>query len=334
MVGATLGKVGYVKACDLPALLNQNMWVIRSKNKEATHPRFLNYWFRWKVEETLQWASGSARGFVRRDDYRSLPFPEVNYGDQRAIAGVLGALDDKIEQNRRTARPLERLARAIFRSWFVDFEPVKAKAAGATAFPSMPQQVFDALPTRFVDSDIGPVPEGWEVKALDTIAHIQGGKQLPTEDCKPVGSFPVYGANGIMGYAYRATHEGFVIAFGRVGAYCGAIHWTYGGAWINNNASSVVPRRWPEFVLQAMLETDFEGMRTGSAQPFIRNSSLASLQIVFPPDNVLNSFSDIARPLRIIEQASGKESRKLAEMRDYLLPRLLSGSVRVEVANG
>ena len=91
--------------------------------------------------------------------------------EQRAIAGVLGALDDKIEQNRRTARALERLARAIFRAWFVDFEPVKAKAAGATAFPSMPQPIFDALPTRFVDSDIGPVPEGWEVK--DAVEHLR-----------------------------------------------------------------------------------------------------------------------------------------------------------------
>ena len=83
---------------------------------------------------------------------------------QRAIAGVLGALDDKIEQNRRTARALERLAQAIFRTWFVDYEPVKAKAGGATSFPSMPQAVFDALPTRFVDSEIGSAPEGWDVE--------------------------------------------------------------------------------------------------------------------------------------------------------------------------
>ena len=106
--------------------------------------------------------------------------------EQRAIAAVLGALDDKIEQNRRTARTLERLARAIFRAWFVDFEPVKAKADGATSFPSMPQHVFDALPTRFDDSDIGPVPEGWEVKALTSVADFLNGlalqKYLPRGD--------------------------------------------------------------------------------------------------------------------------------------------------------
>ena len=80
--------------------------------------------------------------------------------EQHAIAGVLGALDNKIEQNRQTAGKLERLARAIFRAWFVDFEPVKAKVVGADSFPSMPQHVFDSLPTRFVDSEIAPSAGG------------------------------------------------------------------------------------------------------------------------------------------------------------------------------
>ena len=92
------------------------------------------------------------------------------------------ALDEKIEQNQRTARALERLARAIFRAWFVDFEPVKAKAAGAASFSSMPQPVFDALPTRFVDSDIGPMPEGWEVKANWRCRHDEGWRHPEHEE--------------------------------------------------------------------------------------------------------------------------------------------------------
>jgi type I restriction enzyme S subunit len=87
-----------------------------------------------------------------------------------------------------------------------------------------------------VDSELGELPEGWGVGALNSLAEIEGGKQLPTAECKPAGTFPVFGANGV-------THDGFVIAFGRVGAYCGSVHWTYAGAWINNNASSVVPGR-------------------------------------------------------------------------------------------
>lgn len=129
MVGATLGKVGYVAQEDLPALLNQNMWVIRSRNEEVCDPRFLNYWFRSVVGSTLQWASGSARGFVRRDDYRNIPFPEFDIEEQRQTATVLAALDDKIALNRKLNETLEGMARALFQSWFVDFDPVKAKLA-------------------------------------------------------------------------------------------------------------------------------------------------------------------------------------------------------------
>lgn len=316
-------------------VISQRQFYLRCDPKKAI-PEYVVAYFKSPQGQHALLANSSQVGvpsIARPVTYlRSIAIPLPPLDEQRAIASVLGALDDKIEQNQRTAQALERLARAIFRAWFVDFEPVKAKAAGATAFPSMPQPVFDALPTRFVDSTIGPVPEGWEVARLTELADIKGGKQLPTDDCKAVGRFPVYGANGIMGYADRPTHEGFVIAFGRVGAYCGSIHWRYGGAWINNNASAVVPRSWPEFVLQAMLETDFERMRRGSAQPFIPNSSLAALEIVVPSNCVLTSFSDVANSLRLKENALIDESRKLAEMRDYLLPKLLSGNVQVKDA--
>ena len=88
------------------------------------------------------------------------------------------------------------------------------------------------------------------------------------------------------------------MAFGRVGAYCGSVRWSYGGTWINNNASSVVPVARPEYVLQLMLKADFEGMRTGSAQPFIANSSLASMTAIQPDEKILDRFCSMVAPLR------------------------------------
>ena len=121
-------------------------------------------------------------------------------GLRESITETVGALDSKIEQNRRTAQSLERLARAIFQAWFVDFEPVKAKAAGATAFPSMPQPVFDALPMRFVDSEIGPVPEGWEVKALSsTCTLVGGGTPKRSEAAYWDGDVPWYSVTDVPG---------------------------------------------------------------------------------------------------------------------------------------
>ena len=110
MVGATLGKTGLVRPGDLPALLNQNMWVIRAK-RSLMYPRFLHYMFASQSKTLLGWASGAARDFVRRDDFRKLMMPSPPLAEQRAIADVLGAIDDKIESNRRVIKVTEELGR-------------------------------------------------------------------------------------------------------------------------------------------------------------------------------------------------------------------------------
>jgi type I restriction enzyme S subunit len=252
--------------------------------------------------------------------------------EQKAIAAVLGALDDKIELNRRMNATLEAMARALFQSWFVDFDPVRAKLDGRqpTGLDSATAALF---PAALQESAIGLIPKGWEVEPLEALASIRGGKQLPTEDCLPTGKFTVFGANGIMGYTTESTHDGFVIAFGRVGAYCGSIHWSLDSAWINNNASAVVPLRWPGFVLQTMLNIDFNSMRTGSAQPFIPNSSLASAKVLRPTPPIAEAFCRIVEPLRRQQADNDHQSRTLATLRDTLLPKLLSGELSVAAAN-
>jgi type I restriction enzyme S subunit len=321
---ATVGRCGITTK---PSFTNQQINSVIPT--ESTVAQFLYYVFS-RLGHELESAGGGGSVYTNVSKSRfadiEVSLPE-DVGEQRAIAHILGTLDDKIELNRRMNETLEAMARALFKSWFVDFDPVRAKAEGRD--PGLPKPLADLFPDSFEDSELGEIPKGWEVVSLDALADIRGGKQLPTEDCKSLGAFPVFGANGIMGYADRATHGGFVIAFGRVGAYCGSVHWTYGGAWINNNASSVLPKHSPEFVLQAMLTADFEGMRTGSAQPFIPNSSLASLQVVRPPDVVLAQFCAAVRSLRLKEQSCRKDSDNLANLRDTLLPKLISGELRI-----
>ena len=256
--------------------------------------------------------------YVSLTDQQRMHITLPSHDEQRAIAHILGTLDDKIELNRRMNETLKAMARAIFKSWFVDFYPVRAKSEGRD--PGLPKNIADLFPDRFEDCELGEIPAGWNVVVLEELATIQGGKQLPSEECKRTGSYPVFGANGIMGYADRATHSSFVIAFGRVDAYCGSLDWAYRGAWINNNASSVVPSRWPDYVLQSMLNVDFEGMRTGSAQPFIPNSALAAMQILPAPDPVLDAFCSPVHPLRLKQATLSEESCTLGALRDGLLP--------------
>jgi type I restriction enzyme, S subunit len=265
---------------------------------------------------------------IRGSDLGRLEVPVPPLAEQKAIAAVLGALDDKIELNRRMNATLEAMARALFQSWFVDFGPLRAKLDGREPVGLDPATAA-LFPDSFQVSEAGHIPKDWEVVSLDALASIRGGKQLPTEDCLPVGKFTVFGANGVMGYATESTHDGFVIAFGRVGAYCGSVHWSFDSAWINNNASAVVPLKWPAYVLQAMLNIDFNSMRTGSAQPFIPNSSVASAKVLRPSPEIAEAFCRVVEPLRRQQADNDMQSHTLATLRDMLLPKLLSGEMSV-----
>jgi type I restriction enzyme, S subunit len=277
-------------------------------------------------------ASGTTVVGIKQSELRkvTLPLPPIN--EQRAIAGVLGALDEKIEQNRRTAEALERLAQAIFRAWFVDFEPVKAKAAGATAFPSMPQPVFDALPTRFVDSAIGPVPEGWAVLRLDEILTLQRGFDLPKQ-ARIDGPIPILAASGVNGWHSDWKVKGPGVTTGRSGIL-GHVFFVEHDFWPLNTSLWVKNYKrsnpWHAYFLLQTLE--LAQLNAGSAVPTLNRNHVHSLPIVAPPDSLLDSFRQTSSVTFSLEQQLRSESDKLAELRDYLLPRLLSGSVRVKDA--
>ncbi|MBT9281104.1 MAG: restriction endonuclease subunit S [Hydrogenibacillus schlegelii] len=335
LITGRVGTLGILHLASGPSWPSDNTLVITAKQQEVDQA-FLYYVLLAKIGQVVRLNRGSSNPLVTQRDIGLLTVPVPSLSEQRAIAHILGTLDDKIELNRRMSETLEAMARAIFKAWFVDFEPVRAKMEGrwrrGESLPGLPAHLYDLFPDRLVDSELGEIPEGWEVAKLGDLAEIRGGVQLPAGEFRSTGIFPVYGANGIMGYSNHATHNGFVIAFGRVGASCGSVHWTYSGAWINNNATSVVPKQWPEFVLQTMLEADFENMQTGSAQPFIPNSSLAALRHVRAHDKIMDEFCRIVRTMRLKEQALHHESRTLAALRDALLPKLISGELRIKDA--
>ncbi len=220
-------------------------------------------------------------------DLAQLPVEVPPLPTQRVIAHVLGTLDDKIELNRRMNETLEQMARALFKSWFVDFEPVRAKIDGrwrrGESLPGLPAEHYDLFPDRLVDSELGEIPEGWEMKALGEVAIISGGKQLSKNKFKEDGPIAVFGGAGFMGYTDGHNAEGYVISVGRVGAYCGQFVAHRGKAWINNNASLIsqrdgIPGEW---LLLALHQLDIDTIRRGAAQPFVSNSDLATMKLFF-----------------------------------------------------
>lgn len=257
---------------------------------------------------------------------------------------MLSAFDKKIEHNRQTAQALERLARAIFRAWFVDFEPIKAKAAGATAFatafPSMPQPVFDALPTRLVDSEMGLVPEGWEVKAIGDVVSVKGGATpkdmsrlshavlLDTErritdagvGCISSGLLPpgtvLMSSRAPVGYLAIAGVPA-AINQGLIAMVCdGPLPQTYVLQWAHASMDVI------------------HGRASGTTFPEISKKNFRLLPVVVPPPDLVTVFRSLADPLFDLLTATIKENGSLAATRDYLLPKLLSGEVRMGSAEG
>ena len=298
-------------------------------------------------------AHGSAQPNVSADGIGRILIPQFHPAEQLAIGRCIGALDEKIESNHRTSRTLERVARAIFRAWFVDYEPVKAKAAGARSFPSMPQQAFDALPTRLVGSELGPLPEGWMVDSIrNRASNIQYGfTQSATE--KPIGpyflritdirggkinwsSVPFCEATDQEREKYRIEDGDIFVA--RTGASTGDSIYiveppvaVFASYLVRIQFDSRgIGRLVGEFMRSPEYASHVAGTIGGSAQPNASAQMLTAANLVFPTDDIADSFYGAVRPLDVRRAAYDRESHKLAAVRDYLLPKLLTGEVRVQ----
>lgn len=315
--------------------------------------RWLYYWM--CGSEFIQQVAGmkgqtDMADYVSLTDQRRMEITLPPIAEQRAIAAILGALDDKIEQNRRTAQALERLARAIFRVWFVDFEPIKAKAAGATAFPPMPQPVFDALPTRFVDSAIGPVPEGWEVGPVNDLATLSKSQVKPQESPQEVFdhfSIPAFdaGMRPVVEAGSEIKSNKFLVVDGCV--LLSKLNPRIARVWLpptgrgrRQIASTeflvFVPSQaadrhylYCEFQQTTFREQLAQGASgTSNSHQRVRPHDVLHRPIILSPAPTREAFAGIADTLFALAAANHDESSKLAAMRDYLLPKLLSGEVR------
>lgn len=338
--GSTTGRMNWA---DREYAIGRGIAAIRHKQDARVQP-FVRAVVEHGLANLLAQATGSTFPNVSFTQLAAVPYPCIDMDQQSAIARVLGAIDDKIEQNRRTVRALEQLSRAMFRAWFVDFEPVKAKASGATAFPSMPQSVFDALPTQFVDSAIGPVPDGWVVGRLGELIEIHDSRRIPLSrrqrEERP-GPYRYYGAAGIVDYVDDFIFDGVFVLVGEDGTVVGdddrpTVQYVWGQFWVNNHAHVLTGSGgYSTEHLRLLLDhVNIRPFVTGAVQPKLNQSNLKSVPTVRATHPVVESFGQTIAPafhlLRVIED----ESRRLAEMRDYLLPKLLGQEVRVELHDG
>ena len=285
---------------------------------------------------------------------RTVRIPLPPLPEQRAIAHVLGTLDDKIELNRRMDETLEEMARALFKSWFVDFEPVRAKMVGrwrrGESLPGLPAEHYDLFPDRLVDSELGEVPEGWEVKGLGevTLQRRSGVKPEEIDAESPyialehmpkrcIALRQWSNADGLASGKFK--FEQGDILFGKLRPYFHKVGVAPLDGVCSTDIVVVQPKSnlWFGFVLGHTSSAEFvdytDATSTGTRMPRTNWADMARYKVALPSIAVSKAFTRLVEPYvnRIVSAIH--ESHSLAAQRDALLPRLVSGKVGVEDAN-
>jgi type I restriction enzyme S subunit len=356
MAGVYLWKTAVVSRAILPANTNQAVGIIRL-DRSKVEPQFIHYAL----------SSPLVRDYVRRSvaqsaqpnynlgDIGLLPIPNYGLREQRAVAHILGTLDDKIELNRKMNETLEAMVRALFKSWFVDFDPVRAKAEGRQ--PSgMDAETAKLFPSEFVDSELGPIPKGWRVarlveltKKIGSGATPRGGDKAYVEDgISFIRSQNVYDSIFVWDGLVRLIDEDAARLAG-VTVERDDILLNITGASILRTCvvdPAVLPARVNQHVAIVRAQDRFPsryvhnhllrqstkdyllGMDAGASRQAVTKGHIESIPIVQPPEPILRTWQCAVASLYERMHLLTSETQSLAAIRDSLLPKLLSGALR------
>ena len=339
-------------------LHNQRLGKVVLKDQESLNIRYLHYLMCSQEyrHEVLASATGTTVKHtsperVKRFRFMCPPLPE-----QRAIAHILGTLDDKIELNRRMNETLEAIAQALFKSWFVDFDPVRAKCRGeACLAPTMPQFIVALFPDSFVESEMGQIPKGWVLGALYDCAEYINGLAFRNEDFSsdrlglPVIKIGELKAGitdqtkfteASFSLKYRVAPGDILFSWsGSPDTSIDTFVWAGGDGWLNQHIFKI-QFKCPDqkffiyFLLRHLKPVFIEIARNKQTTGLghVTAQDLKRLMTILPLNDVLKAFNGLVGPLFYRIHANQLESRTLASLRDTLLPKLISGELRVKDA--
>ena len=300
-------------------------------------------------EQIVASAKGSTVIMITKDAIENHSFLLPPPVEQKAIAHILGTLDDKIELSRKTNETLEAIAKALFKSWFVDFDPVKAKAEGRPT--GLPAEISDLFPDSFVDSELGEIPRGWEPRTIREWGRTECGKTPSTHNQEFYG-------NNYMFVAIPDLHNGFHIVTsgkqlselgadsqrkkllppGSVMVSCiatpGLVGVTKEACFTNQQINSIIPNSkeasW--FLALAMIENRDLLLSLGGGGSVFFNLSKGrfdEIEILAPSEDLISAFSGVVSALMDRCFATKLEIIAFTNVRDALLPKLISGELRI-----
>lgn len=303
MYGATAGKSCIVK---VPMTTNQaccNLTI----NDEVADYEFIYYSLKNDYTTLASLTNGGAQQNLNAQIIKDYVLKMPSLADQRRITSILSSLDRKIELNNKINADLEEMAQAIFKNWFVDFEPFKDG--------------------KFVDSELGMIPEGWKVGCLGDLITIKYGKDhKKLED----GTFPVYGSGGLMRFVNSWLYNGESVLIPRKGTLDNIMYvcekfWTVDTMFFSAPKMDYVMK----YVYNYIKRFDFSKMNEGTSVPSNTAARLNKMQILIPTHEVLEMYDETLCPIYNKRKMNDKESRTLSLLRDTLLPRFMSGELEV-----
>jgi type I restriction enzyme S subunit len=327
----TLGQVSIVPRGQFDKYIVSQSQMKITLDPEKADVTFLYYLF--KTPEQLQYIFNSAiqTGVPHTNlgILRATPVQLPPLSVQQQISAVMNCLDDRITLLRETNATLEAIAQALFKSWFIDFDPVHAKQQGR-APEGMDEATAALFPDSLEESELGLVPKGWRVARLDSFVELAYGKALKSTDRTP-GDVPVYGSGGITGYHNESLTNGPSVIVGRKGTV-GSLYWEDLPFFPIDTVfyvRSAAPMTYCFYLLRTLGLAD---MNTDAAVPGLNRNNVYRLPVALPSSDVLKAFDDVVKVVRDNIFRNQQQAQTLATLRDTLLPRLISGQLRLPEA--
>ncbi len=332
--------------------INSGMIIIRADNK-LWNPNFLYFILKSELlkEQIINLISGSAVPQLPARDIRKFILPVINRSLQNKITNIILDINDKVNLNIEINQTLEKMSQTLFKSWFVDFDPVidnaldagnpipealqaraelRQKVRNSTDFKPLPAEIRSLFPSEFEETELGWVPGGWETNRLENILELAYGKALKKTE-RIEGDYPVYGSGGVDGSHNEFLVKGPGIIVGRKGTV-GSLYWENKDFYPIDTVFYVKPKKYFSLVYcyQLLKTLGLENMNTDAAVPGLNRNNAYRLDVITPTQTIIAQYTNIVQTFRYKMDSNNNEIDNLTNLRDTLLPKLISGELSLE----
>lgn len=286
-------------------------------------------------------ANTTVQTTINLKDLRALPLPMPPEKERRNIIRLIGALDERIMLLRETNVTLEAIAQALYKSWFIDFEPVCAKSKGFVP-EGLDAATATLFPDSFEESELGLVPRGWSYVSLKDVTSIFDSRRVPLagpERTKRKGKYPYYGAAALMDWVDDYLFDGIYLLTGEDGSVADPLgypitQYVWGRLWVNNHAHVLQGKNGvsTEHLMLSLKRTNINPFITGAVQAKLSQSNMWRINFLMPSKEIALAFGELLKPIYASFRHNADQTQTLTQLRDTLLPRLISGQLRLPAA--